>query len=169
MQINVSQLLKESIGSSRKYKVDETLDIGEDQPGRRVNGEVSLLRTHRGVLVKGNLHTGLELTCSRCLRVFDYPMDIAFEEEYIQTIDINSGLPLDSSEEIGAFAIDEHHEIDLSEAIRQYALLAVPMKPLCQEKCAGLCPECGRNLNQGPCACPVQAADPRWSKLTDLS
>jgi uncharacterized protein len=52
--------------------------------------------------------------------------------------------------------------------VRQYALLAIPMKPLCREGCAGLCPTCGRNLNQGPCDCPPQVLDPRLSGLRKL-
>ncbi len=168
MEINVSQLLKEEIGSSRKYKIDETLDIVEDKRDNAVSGEISLLRTQRGILVRAELHTELEFTCSRCLSAFRYPLDISFEEEYIQTIDVNSGLPLETSGEPGSFAIDEHHIIDLREAVRQYALLLIPMKPLCREDCAGLCPECGRNLNQGPWGCPVRTVDPRWSKLMNL-
>jgi len=147
MEINVSQLLKEAIGSSRRYKIDETIDIDENKRDCRVGGEVSLMRTQRGVLVRGEMHTGLELTCSRCLSAFSYPLSISFEEEYIQSIDVDSGLPLNSSGEPGSFIIDEHHVIDLTEAICQYALLAIPMKPLCRGDCAGLCPECGRNLN----------------------
>lgn len=168
MEINVSQLLKEPIGSSRKYKIDETIDIAGDGHESPVSGDVGLLRTQRGVLVRGKLQAELELTCSRCLSSFDYPLNISFEEEYIQTIDVNSGLPLQSSGEPGSFTIDEHHVINLSEAIRQYTLLAVPMKPLCHEDCAGLCPTCGRNLNLGDCGCPVQTVDPRWSKLIYL-
>lgn len=168
MEINVSQLLKEPIGSSRKYKIDEALDIVGDKRDNAVSGEVSLLRTHRGILVRAKLHTELELTCSRCLSACRYPLGISFEEEYIQTIDVNSGLPLETSGEPGSFTIDEHHIIDLREAVRQYALLLIPMKPLCREDCAGLCRECGRNLNQGPCGCPVQTVDPRWSKLMNL-
>lgn len=169
MQINVSQLLKESIGSSRKYKIDETIDIAEDKLGCTVSGEISFLRTQRGILARGELHTALDFTCSRCLSAFRYPLNISFEEEYIQTIDVTSGLPIESSREPGSFTIDEHHVIDLSEAVRQYALLTISMKPLCREDCAGLCPECGRNLNQGPCDCPVRTFDPRWSKLMNLS
>ena len=168
MEINVSQLLKESIGSSRKYKIDETIDIAGDERGSTVSGDIGLLRTQRGILVRGELHTGLELTCSRCLSAFSYPLSISFEEEYIQSIDVNSGLPLNSSGETGSFTIDEHHVIDLTEAICQYALLAIPMKPLCRGDCAGLCPECGRNLNQGPCGCPVRTVDPWWSRLTNM-
>jgi len=168
MQINVSQLLKESIGSSRKYKIDETIDIAGDERGSTVSGDISLLRTQRGILVRGELHTGLELTCSRCLSAFRSPLDISFEEEYIQTVDVNSGLPLQPSEESGSFTIDEHHVIDLSEAIRQYALLAMPMQPLCRADCAGIYQGYGHNLDQGPRGCLVRTVDPRWSKLTNL-
>ena len=168
MEINVAQLLKEPIGSSRRYKIDETIDIDENKRDRRVGGEISLLRTQRGVLVRGEVQADLELACSRCLSPFDCQLKINFEEEYLQTVDVNSGLPFRSSGEPGSFTIDEHHVIDLTEAIRQYALLAIPMKPLCRGDCAGLCPECGRNLNQGPCDCPVRTVDPRWSKLTNM-
>lgn len=168
MEINVAQLLKEPIGSSRKYKVDETIDIAEDKRDRSVSGEISLIRTQRGVLVSGDLRSELELTCSRCLGAFARPLKISFEEEYQQTVDVNSGLPFQSSGETGLFTIDEHHVIDLTEAVRQYALLAMPMKPLCREDCAGLCQECGHNLNRGPCGCPVHTVDPRWSKLMNL-
>jgi len=168
MQINVSQLLKESIGSSRNYKLGEVVDVTGDGSGSRVEGEVRLLRTHRGILVKGELQAEVELTCSRCLSLFNRPVTIKFEEEYIPTIDVVSGAPLPSPEEPGFFVIDEHHVIDLTEAIRQYALLTMPMKPLCREDCAGLCQGCGHNLNQGPCDCSPPAIDPRWSELSKL-
>ena len=166
MQINVSQLLKAVIGSARDYKTSEIVDVAGD--GRMVQGEVSLLRTHRGILVRGVLHTEVELTCSRCLSVFSYPVTLNINEEYIPTVDVVSGAPLPSPEESGPFIIDEYHVIDLTEAIRQYALLGIPMKPLCREDCAGLCQNCGRNLNQGLCGCPVQKTDPRRSELSKL-
>ncbi|MBA7688765.1 hypothetical protein ES703_97254 [subsurface metagenome] len=72
-------------------------------------------------------------------------------------------------EEPGCFTIDEHHILDLTEAIRQYALLAIPMKPLCRGDCAGLCPNCGHNINQGPCDCSPQETEPRWSELSKLT
>ncbi len=166
MQINVSQLLKEPIGATRDYKVSEIVDITGG--GRLVHGEVKLLRTHRGILVKGVLHTEVELICSRCLTPFNFPVTLNIGEEYIPTVDVVSGVPLVSPEEPGPFVIDEHHVIDLTEAIRQYLLLAIPMKPLCREDCAGLCSNCGHNLNQGPCGCPVKQVDPRWSELSKL-
>ena len=166
MQINVSQLLKEPIGATRDYQVSEIVDITGD--GRMVQGEVKLLRTHRGIFVRGVLRTEVELTCSRCLSPFSYPVALNINEEYIPTVDVVSGVPLSSPEEPGSFIIDEHRVIDLTEAIRQHSLLVIPMKPLCREDCAGLCPNCGHNLNQGPCVCPQQGADPRWSELSKL-
>ena len=168
MQINVSQLLREPIGSTRDYQINEVADISGDGKGCQVQGKVNLLRTQRSILAKCALSTDVELTCSRCLSLFRYPLTLNFEEEYLPTVDTVSGAPLPLPEEPGAFTIDEHHILDLTEATRQYTLLAIPMKPLCRKDCAGLCPNCGRNLNQGRCDCPVQSTDPRWSELTKL-
>jgi uncharacterized protein len=169
MQINVSQLLKSPIGSIRDYEVKQTIDVTGDGDSSLVQGKVRLMRTDRGILVKGMLATEVELTCSRCLSLFSCPLALDIEEEYFPTADVVSGAPLPLPEEPGSFTIDEHHELDLTEAIHQYALLAMPMKPLCREDCAGLCPNCGHNLNLGACDCLPQGADPRWAELSKLS
>ena len=165
MQINVAQQLKATIGSTRNYEISEIVDIGSG--GRLIQGKVRLMRTNRGILVRGTLHTETEVVCSRCLNSFIYPLTLNIEEEYFPIIDVISGASLPIPDEPGCFTIDGHHIIDLAEAIFQYALLAIPMKPLCREDCAGLCPTCGQNLNQGPCGCPPQEIDARWSKLID--
>jgi len=167
MRINVSQQLKSSIGSIRNYEVSEVVSIaGGDS---MVEGKVTLVRTDRGILTEATLHTEVKVTCSRCLSLFDYPLTLSIEEEYFPITDVVSGTSLSLPEEPGCFTIDEHHVLDLTEAIRQYALLAIPMKPLCGQDCAGLCPTCGHNLNQGPCDCLPQQADPRRSKLNKLA
>ena len=108
------------------------------------------------------------MTCSRCLSVFDHPLALHIEEEYFPIIDVVTGLPLPLLDEPGAFTIDEDHTIDLAELVRQYTLLAVPMKPLCRQDCAGLCPTCGHNLNGGPCSCSLQRQGQHWSELKKL-
>jgi uncharacterized protein len=168
MQINVSQLLREPIGSTRDYQVNEVADISGDGKDRLFQGECHLLRTQRSILAKCALSTDVELACSRCLSLFRYHLTLNFEEEYSPTVDVVSGAALPLPEEAGAFTIDEHHILDLTEAIRQYTLLAIPMKPLCHKDCAGLCQNCGHNLNQGRCDCPEEDIDPRWSKLTEF-
>jgi len=134
-----------------------------------VEGKVVLVRTDQGILAEATLHTEVEVTCSRCLSLFNYPLTLNIEEEYFPVRDVVSGISLSLPGESGCFTIDERHVLDLTEAICQYVLLAVPMKPLCREDCAGLCPTCGHNLNRGPCDCLPQEADPHRSELGKLA
>ena len=67
-----------------------------------------------------------------------------------------------------AFTIDDHHQIDLREAIRQNLVLALPIQPLCREDCKGLCPECGRDLNVEPHTHETEARDERFAALRQL-
>jgi len=168
MRINVSQLLKEPIGSLRNYKVGEPVDVAGDGTGHLVQGEVRLMRTDRSILVEGTVHTEVEVACSRCLSPFSCALTFHIEEEYFPTVDVVSGASLTVPDEPGCFTIDEQHILDLSEAVRQCALIAIPMKPLCREDCAGLCSRCGRNFNQERCDCPSQPVDPRWLELTKV-
>lgn len=169
MDMNVSQLLRESIGSTREYDIDNVIDItGEGKEKNRVAGHCSLMRTQRSILVRCNLVTDIELSCSRCLNRFRQPLKVKFNEEFFPTLDLQTGEELPPPEEASSFTIDEHHTLDLTEAIRQYLLIAVPMKPLCRPECAGICPTCGKNLNKGKCDCPSDNIDPRWSRLADL-
>src|SRR4030042_1099223 len=167
MFINVSQLLKEPIGSERKYEVDEALDVTGEGKQSQVKGDVKLTRTNRGILAQGKLLTKIEITCSRCLCLFDCPIALNIEDEFFPTIDVNTGVPLELPDE-GGFTIDEHHILDLGEGIRQNALLSIPMKPLCREECAGLCAQCGKDLNVDKCDCVQSRIDSRWDKLASL-
>lgn len=166
MRTNVSQLLKAPIGSIRNYGVSETIDMAGGNS--LVQGEVRLMRTDRSILAKGTLNTEIELTCGRCLSLFSCPITLNIEEEYYPTNDVATGASSPLPDEPGYFTIDEYNILDLTETIRQYALLTMPMKPLCHEDCAGLCPTCGGNLNQAPCNCPPKPADSRWSELSKL-
>lgn len=160
--VNVAQLLKEAPGSSRHYQIRE-LAIPEMVP--MIDGEVALTRTQQGILVIGNVRTQVKVVCSRCLKLVDLVVSFDMEDEFFPKVDVISGLPVSLPDEPGSFCIDENHILDLSEAVRQYLLLAIPMKPLCQPDCAGLCPVCGSNLNQGTCSCSRRTRDQRWSKL----
>ena len=166
MLVNVAQLLKSYIGDERVYHIDENININGSPV--RVNGDVKLIRTDRAILVRGDVKTEIKLECCRCLEPFFYPLDIEFEEEYFPTIDILSGLPAKMpEEETVGFTIDENHIINMDYAIREYAQLEIPMKPLCREDCAGLCAKCGKNLNKKICNC-LPEIDPRLAKLKDL-
>jgi uncharacterized protein len=161
MQINTSQLLKQAIGSSRSYRIDNTVSFAEDvEIGEcHIQGTVELIRTDRGILAQGKLAGKGNITCSRCLTMFEYPLSFGIEDEFFPSRDVTSGVSLSIPDDSTTFMIDEHHILDLSEATRQYVLITVPMKPLCHPDCAGLCPNCGANLNQGDCYCSAQSQE----------
>jgi uncharacterized protein len=176
MQYNVAQLLRAPTGATRRYEVDVPAGevqmlLDDDDVSTRgpLQGEVSMMRTTDGILVTGELSIMLALACDRCLDTIEIPVMLKLEDTFRPTIDIKSGamLPLVSGEEL-ATLIDEKHILDLSEVTRQNILLAVPMHPVCRQDCAGLCPQCGQNLNEGRCNCKTETVDPRWSKLERL-
>ncbi|MFQ5854426.1 MAG: DUF177 domain-containing protein [Anaerolineae bacterium] len=176
MQYNVAQLLRAPTGTLRHHDVDELASEVQallDGDGIKVQGPlqgaVTLMRITDGILVTGTLEISLELTCDRCLDAFDVSVQVELEEDFRPSIDIKSGaaLPPVGGEELETL-IDEYHILDLSEVVRQGILLAAPMHPVCRADCAGLCPQCGQNLNEGPCDCDVEALDPRWSQLQSL-
>jgi len=86
------------------------------------------------------------------IRVF---IDLA--EEFLPSIHVVTGAPLDAPED-EALRIDERHDLDLTEAARQYIETALPLQPLCSPTCQGLCPVCGTNLNVVTCTCATESA-----------
>ncbi|UCG55296.1 MAG: DUF177 domain-containing protein [Dehalococcoidia bacterium] len=137
IQINVSQLLKEPIGSERKYRISDCVSIMEKGSRNIVNGNLKLTRTNRSILVRARFNTTLELACARCLDVFNCPLEVDLEEEYFPVDNIYGDLSSEYNEP-GTFTIEDDQVLDLTEAIRQYALISLPMKPLCRRDCAGL-------------------------------
>ena len=166
MEFNVSSLLKEHTGATRAYDIDDDLAI--DGAVHHVAGHVRFDRTPDGVLVRAHLRGTAHGECSRCLKPAAYGVDIEFEEQYIPTVDVHTGVQLaPPAGEEDAFRIDARHILDLREAARQYWALALPIAPVCREDCPGLCPLCGEDLTPGhPCA--GDQTDARWSKLADL-
>jgi len=59
--------------------------------------------------------------------------------------------------------------VSFAASVRESLILAVPMKPLCEDDCQGLCQRCGTNLNRASCECPTEPVDPRWNDLKILS
>jgi len=146
MKINVSQLLKEPIGAERDYNINSNLNIMQNGSSNALRGKVRLTRTNRSILARGEFDTDIDIDCARCLNSFSHPVKLAFEEEYFPSGYTDDDL---SPEEGDRFTIDDNHTIDLTEAIRQYALMALPMKPLCSKDCKGLQQPCKPLNNSG--------------------
>jgi uncharacterized protein len=152
---NVAQLLKALTGTARRVDLDEldpelAADLGVVSPTR---GNLRLMRTTRGILVTGKLTHEIRSNCGRCLESFTRTQQLELDEEFLPVVDVNTGLPIREPVEPEAFTLAPDHVLDLTEAIRQMAILESPLLLLCSEDCRGLCPECGANLNAEECGC----------------
>jgi len=167
MQFNVASLLKEHTGAAREYDIDE--DVRIDREPHRITGHARFDRTPDGVLVRARLRGEGRASCSRCLKEVTYPIEIVFEEEYIPTVDVDTGASVQVPEgEDEAYRINARHLLDLSEPIEQYWAMAEPMAPVCEEACRGLCPICGEEIRSEGHACTREQIDDRWAKLRNL-
>ncbi len=113
----------------------------------------------------GTVRGVLELACSRCLDPFELPVNGAFDVRFLPEAE-NVGVgerEVEDDDLSAAFYRDD--QIDLAQLIEEQMYLALPMKPLCQPECRGLCPRCGANLNVETCGCEVRWEDPRLSGL----
>ncbi|MEI6666028.1 MAG: DUF177 domain-containing protein [Chloroflexota bacterium] len=168
MQYNVATLLQEPVGSRREFTLEnEAVSIPDMDYVAQAVGRVRLMRSPRGVLAHADLITRPHLTCSRCLEEFDQPLAISIDEEFVSQQDPITGKAVEA--EPDDFRIDEQNELDLSEAVRQYETAALPLQPVCRDNCAGLCLECGQNLNERPHVHDVPGADGAWAGLAGLS
>jgi uncharacterized protein len=113
----------------------------------------------------GRVRTELELTCSRCVEPYLFPIDAQFDQRYLPS----SAASGETETQVGEGDLETSYyaddEIDLNELMREQFYLALPMKPLCREDCRGLCPQCGTNLNTGTCDCAPVWEDPRLAAL----
>ena len=113
----------------------------------------------------GRVRTELELTCSRCIETYRFPIDAAFDQRYLPSSAASSEADREVEEDDLETSYYTDDEIDLSQLMREQFYLALPMKPLCREDCKGLCAQCGTNLNTGTCDCAPVWEDPRLAAL----
>jgi uncharacterized protein len=154
------------------------IDLGAEVRQRtplRSEGRADLIKEHHGkrkvvedIRLKGKLDTSLEVLCARCLEPVVYKVDRSFDLLY-RPLGTDAGHEelsiTDAEAEIGYYQGDS---LLLEDALREQVLLAVPLKTLCREDCKGLCPHCGKNLNEGQCSCAEQMEDPRWAALKEI-
>ncbi len=177
MFLSIQELEEHEIVFREKFK-PEVIDLGADvhQCGPlEAHGRAELIEEHRGhkqtiddIHLAGEVSASLELPCARCLqpvvtdvlRSFDLLYRPLGSDAGQEELSINQG-----EADIGYY---RGEGLQLEEVLREQVLLALPIKVVCSEACKGLCPTCGQNLNQGPCACPGPAGDVRWRALQDI-
>jgi len=118
--------------------------------------------------VAGHLGGEIEVTCSRCLEPFKLPVSSDFDLRYVPRVeDAGEGeREVDEDDLTTAYYADG--QIDLGALVMEQLHLAMPMKPLCDPACKGLCPECGTNWNTGSCSCTPRWTDPRLDVLRKM-
>jgi len=154
------------------------LDFGADY--RQVapvetSGRADLVEEHHGkhkiiqdIRIRGQLSTRLQSICARCLEPLTQDVKREFDLLYRPQ---GSDAGRDEMSVTDAEAEISYYEgegLPLDDVVREQVLLAVPLKVTCREDCKGLCPHCGKNLNEGPCSCAVELEEPRWAALKEI-
>ncbi len=169
MKIRLDQIVDQPFD----WREQVTLSTGEiDHPDILELGELScrgrLAPLGADHLLQGEMVYQQILRCTRCLEPFE--SEASAEIGYVVQVggspEAEDGERELDEEELGLLRLQEP-ELETRPLWLEQLQLGVPMKPLCREDCAGLCNQCGVDLNTEPCACGP-ATDPRWAALAGL-
>jgi len=125
-------------------------------------------RQLREVRIRGDFRVGVELPCSRCLEPVRFPILAKFDQFYESNADHRLAGEIELQERDTEIAFFSGDFIEVADIVREQILLSLPMKPICQEQCQGLCPHCGKNRNLDACNCESVLVDPRLVKLLKI-
>ena len=106
------------------------------------------------LLVTGAIEGVATVDCARCLEPFELDLDGEIEG-FIFLSDPGDDIPEDMDDD-EFIVLDEHHGADIETFLRAALVLDAPLVPLHDDECLGLCPNCGKNLNEGPCDCDAE-------------
>jgi uncharacterized protein len=158
-RINVGFIIHEEVGYSHEIPFEIEKVKLDDLELKNLVGKVDLGRTPQGLVVQGKFGADTQLECVRCLGEFTYPLEWEFTELY--------AFNKKSVSESGLLLPEDAH-IDLAPLLREYAVLEIPIKPLHDPDCKGLCPVCGQDLNIRDCGHRPDASDSPFAKIKDL-
>jgi uncharacterized protein len=160
LRLNVGFLVNSLIGISRIFDFEaENLPAGEDLVLADFSGTAKISRTPQGLLVQGDFQGTIPLECVRCLSEFTQRMHWDFTELY--------AFKRENVTDSGLMMPEDAH-IDLQPLVREYALLEIPINPLCRPDCKGLCVECGENRNEVDCGHKNNPRDTPFSNLGEF-
>lgn len=127
--------------------------------------ELHLDSVVEGILVRGRIEVGLTLPCARCLAPQRADRTLEVAELFLDPTKRED----DEDDDPGYELLDDRTAIDLSTMVRDAVVIDLPVRVLCRDDCAGLCPVCGEDRNQRDCGHGDESTpDPRWAKLADL-
>jgi uncharacterized protein len=158
-RINVGFIVHEEIGYDHEFPFEVSKIVIDDLELRNVEGSVHVGRTQQGLVVQGSFEGDTTIQCVRCLKDFSHHLNWDITELYAF-----HNKPVD---EMGLI-LPESAQIDLAPILREYALLEVPIKPLHDPECKGLCIECGQDLNIADCGHNQDVDDSPFAALKKL-
>jgi uncharacterized protein len=121
--------------------------------------------------VRLSLSAWVEGKCARCLAEASLAIsDDLMYLYYLRGLELGKDTRLQSDDGYMPVEVDSWgRSLNLSDQVWESLLMLLPLKLLCREECAGLCPHCGADLNEGPCSCAPQESDPRLEVLRSFS
>jgi len=158
--LNVGFLINAAIGTSREFNFDyDHMQLGDDIALEEFNGTTRFSRTPQGLLLQAEFRGLMGLECVRCLGPYHQQLNWTFTELYA----FNKRSVTESE-----LILPEDGQVDLEPLLREYVLLEVPIKPVCQPDCKGLCPVCGENCNLTDCGHRNDKPDSPFAVLMGL-
>jgi uncharacterized protein len=159
-RLNVGFIIHEEVGYSYDFPFElERIRLGDDFEIRELTGDVNVGRTAQGLLFNGDFRAKTTLECARCLKLFERQLGWNLTELYAFSEKSTSDSDL---------IVPENAQVDLQPLIREYALLEVPINPVCRPDCRGLCPVCGEDLNIRDCGHRSRDEESPFSVLRNL-
>jgi len=149
--------------------LNQMADQGQAGFSLPVTLEVRLWRIGQLVKADAAAHTSVNLTCSRCLAEFTQPIASRFSLTFAPR---PAGETAAAAKDAGADAdlfFHDGKEVDLTEGVQEQIVLAIPMQPLCNPACKGLCPGCGVDLNTQACTCPPAGSNSPFAALKTIA
>jgi uncharacterized protein len=143
-------------------------DAGEGSFPAPLRIDLAIAKEYDHIRVNGHVETVMALNCARCLAEFRINIDSPFTIFYMRASGLADDEDVELAEEDLITATYEGDEIDFTAEIAEQVILAIPVKPLCNEDCQGLCPACGAELNVVECACGRNAINLKFSPLKNL-
>ncbi len=177
MFLDIKQLELQPLDFDEEFQPG-VVDLGNEAKQRtplKASGHAEVVEEHHGkhkiikdIRLRGHLSAGLELQCARCLE--PVPQDVKRDFELLyRPLGADAGKDelsvTDAEAEIGYY---QGEGLLLEDVLREQVLLALPLKVTCRADCKGLCPQCGKNLNQEQCSCSREVGDPRWDALKEV-